>query len=227
MANKKRKKKKRVRIKLRVVFLSLIFILILGFLFLNVINIPISNIFVSGNTYLTDQQIIEISGIEDYPSTFKNFSSTIKKRLKKNAYIKNVKVYKKFFTMVYIEVEENRPLFFSQSVNKTVLVDTRQTEDKFSVPTLINYVPDVLYEDFIVKMSDIKLEVLDKISEMKYDPDEVDDARFLFTMTDGNYVYLTLNKLESINNYNDIVKQFDNKKGILYLNSGGYFEVIN
>lgn len=227
MANKKRKKKKRVRIKLRVVFLSLIFILILGFLFLNVINIPISNIFVSGNTYLTDQQIIEISGIEDYPSTFKNFSSTIKKRLKKNAYIKNVKVYKKLFTMVYIEVEENRPLFFSQSVNKTVLVDTRQTEDKFSVPTLINYVPDVLYEDFIVKMSDIKLEVLDKISEMKYDPDEVDDARFLFTMTDGNYVYLTLNKLESINNYNDIVKQFDNKKGILYLNSGGYFEVIN
>lgn len=226
MANKKRKKKKRVKIKLKVVFLSLVFIFIIVFLFLNVINIPISNIFVSGNTYLNDQEIIESAKLEDYPSTFKNFSRTIKKRLKKNLYIKDVKVYKRFFTQVYIEVEENRPLFFSQSVNKTVLIDKRETEDKFSVPTLVNYVPDVLYEDFIDKMADIKLEVLNKISEMKYDPDEVDDARFLFTMTDGNYVYLTLNKLETINNYNDIVKQFDNKKGILYLNSGGYFEVI-
>lgn len=226
MANKKRKKKKRVKIKLKVVFLSLVFIFIIVFLFLNVINIPISNIFVSGNTYLNDQEIIESTKLEDYPSTFKNFSRTIKKRLKKNLYIKDVKVYKRFFTQVYIEVEENRPLFFSQSVNKTVLIDKRETEDKFSVPTLVNYVPDVLYEDFIDKMADIKLEVLNKISEMKYDPDEVDDARFLFTMTDGNYVYLTLNKLETINNYNDIVKQFDNKKGILYLNSGGYFEVI-
>ena len=32
--------------------------------------------------------------------------------------------------------------------------------------------------------------------------------------------------LSFINSYNDIVKQFDNKKGILYLNSGGYFDIF-
>ena len=74
-------------------------------------------------------------------------------------------------------------------------------------------------------MVQLDIDILNKISEIKYDPDEVDDERFLFSMTDSNYVYLTLNKIEKINNYNDIVKQFENKKGILYLNSGGYFEI--
>ena len=82
-----------------------------------------------------------------------------------------------------------------------------------------------MYDEFVDKMGKLDLNILNKISEIKYDPDEVDDERFLFSMTDYNYVYLTLNKLEDINNYNEIVKQFDNKKGILHLNSGGYFEI--
>ena len=44
-------------------------------------------------------------------------------------------------------------------------------------------------------------------------------------MNDGNQVYLTLNKFTKIDNYLDIIKEFDNKKGILYLDSGEYFEV--
>ena len=41
----------------------------------------------------------------------------------------------------------------------------------------------------------------------------------------GNQVYLTLNDFNKIDNYLDIIKEFDNKKGILYLDSGEYFEV--
>jgi hypothetical protein len=70
------------------------------------------------------------------------------------------------------------------------------------------------------------LYVFRKISEIKYDPDEVDKERILFTMTDGNYVYITMLKFYLLNDYNSIVKEFDNKKGILYLNSGGYFKII-
>ncbi|MBD9085093.1 cell division protein FtsQ, partial [bacterium] len=67
---------------------------------------------------------------------------------------------------------------------------------------------------------------LKRISEIKYDPNSVDEERFLFTMNDGNYVYLTLIHLEKINNYVDILKNFENKKGILYLDSGEYFKVM-
>lgn len=221
------KKKKRKKIKLKYRFI-IFFLLLLGLIYLSVnylINMPISNIYIKGNSYFSDQQIIEMVGIENYPSSLKNSSSKLSKILKDNIFIKNVKVSKKYLTQVYIDVEENRPLFFNQSLNKTILLDGKQTEDKFNIPILINYVPDVIYQDFIKKMGLINTDVIKKISEIKYDPDEVDDARFLFTMIDSNYVYVTLNKLKNINNYNDIVKQFNNKKGILYLNSGGYFEI--
>ena len=45
-------------------------------------------------------------------------------------------------------------------------------------------------------------------------------------MSDGNYVYITLEKIDAINSYVDIIKTFDGKKGVLYLDSGEYFEVF-
>ena len=39
------------------------------------------------------------------------------------------------------------------------------------------------------------------MSEIKYDPNDVDDERFIITMNDGNYVYLTLHKFNKINHY--------------------------
>ena len=44
-------------------------------------------------------------------------------------------------------------------------------------------------------------------------------------MNDGNMVYVTTTKLKSLNKYVDIVKKLENKKGILYLDSGNYFEI--
>ena len=75
-------------------------------------------------------------------------------------------------------------------------------------------------------MANTDYEIVKRMSEIKYDPNEVDDERFLITMNDGNYVYLTLNKFNKINHYIEIIKEFNNKKGILYLDSGEYFKVI-
>jgi len=223
---KKKVKKKKIRIKFRFIFTFLLFLCLTGFGLYYLFNMKITNIYISGNSYLTDQEIIEIAHIENYPSTIKNYSSKIEKRLKNNIYVKDVKVSKKWFSQVFIIIEENRPLFYNSSTTKITLLDGKETTDKFNVPILVNNIPTAMYDKFVKKMATLNIDVLNKISEIKYDPDEVDDQRFLFTMTDSNYVYLTLNKLEKINNYNDIVQQFDNKKGILYLNSGGYFEII-
>lgn len=222
--NKKIKKKK-FRIKFGVIICFLVLLCLIGLGIYYISNIKITNIYISGNHYLSDQEIIEIGQIENYPPTFKNSSSLLEQKLESNIYIKEAKVTKKLFTQVFITVEENRPLFYNNSINKTILLDRQNTNDKFNIPILINNIPESLYNEFVDKMGKLDSNILNKISELKYDPDEVDDERFLFSMTDSNYVYLTLNKLEDINNYNEIVKQFDNKKGILHLNSGGYFEI--
>ena len=75
-------------------------------------------------------------------------------------------------------------------------------------------------------MNDLDTDIIRRISEIKYDPNDVDPNRFLFTMDDGNYVYLTANQLSSLNSYVTIVSQFEGKKGILYLDSGEYFQIM-
>ena len=93
------------------------------------------------------------------------------------------------------------------------------------IPTLINYVPSDIEEKFINKFKNIDKDVISIISEIEYSKTDYDDNRFLLTMNDGNQVYVTVNKLDVLNKYIDIIKKLDNKKGILYLDSGNYFEV--
>ena len=56
-------------------------------------------------------------------------------------------------------------------------------------------------------------------------PNELDQERFLLYMIDSNYVYITLSKIDKVNKYNSIVQKMENKKGIIYLDSGDYVEI--
>ncbi|MDO4963137.1 MAG: FtsQ-type POTRA domain-containing protein [bacterium] len=226
MSKAKKKKKKRKLNKKRVLTF-LIILLLIGFLIYYIINIKIKNIYISGNIYLTDQQVIDIADITDYPKSLNNLSASIKKRLNNDTFILNSKVYKtNFLSSIHIKIEENYPLFYYQVKNKTVLYNKDEVDFNGLIPTVLNQIPDTIYNKFIEKMRKLDLNILNRISEIEYKPNEVDEERFLLFMNDGNYVYLTLYKFTSINKYIDMLKSFDNKKGILHLDSGKYFEVI-
>ena len=188
-------------------------------------DIRINNVIVKGNVLFDDYDIIKKAHLDDYPSSLGNLSFSIKKTLEKDPYIKKANVYKTSLTKVVIDVKENLPLFYYLPTKKTVLMDKSQTDDNFPVPTVINYVPDKIYALLLDEISSADYDIIKRVSEIKYDPNEVDDERFLFTMNDGNYIYITLEKMDKINKYLDIIKSFNNKKGILYLDSGEYFEV--
>lgn len=226
MKKKKKGTKKRIKIKFFNIFLFLTFILIIIGAVYEIANFKITNIYIKNNYYLTDLEVIETAKIKDYPSTFQNSCKKIEKRLEKNPLIKNAKVKKTYFTRVYIDIEENSLLFYDANINKIVLKDGTTVSLNYDVPTLINQVPNKVYKKMITKFALIEPDILDNISEIKYDPDSVDKERFLLTMSDGNYVYITLSKCSNINNYLKYIKEFNNKKGILYLNSGEYFKIM-
>ena len=186
----------------------------------------IKNISVSGNQFLSDQEVIELAGLEDYPSTFTHFSFQIKQALEDDVFVKSATVSKSWLYDVHITIEENRPLFYDTTKQKTILESGDEADGSFDVPTLVNYTPDTIYSKLIQKMKDLDTDIIRRISEMQYDPNDVDPNRFLFTMDDGNYVYLTANQLSNINNYVTIISKFSGKKGILYLDSGEYFQVM-
>lgn len=218
-----KRKKRKVKKKNLFLFFCFVTVFLLGLSFM--MDICINNVIVKGNILYEDYDIIKKAHLDDYPSSLANLSFKIKKTLEKDPYIKKANVYKTSLDKVVIEVKENLPLFYYLPTKKTVLIDKSQTDDNFPVPTVINYVPDKIYALLLDKLSNVDYNIIKRISEIKYDPNDVDDERFLFTMNDGNYIYVTLEKLDKVNKYLDIIKSFNNKKGILYLDSGEYFEI--
>ena len=226
MSKKNKKKNKRRLNKKR--FLGLIIILIIIIVIINIFNSNITNIYISGNKYLSDQEIIDIAKLTNYPSTINNLSFKIEKRLEKNKYIYKSKVRKNILLKkVYIEVEENYPLFYYSTEKKTVLYNGEKVDDNLTSLVVNNSIPSKIYDEFISKLKKIDINILNRISEIKYSPNEVLEERFFLLMNDGNYVYITLNKFLTLNKYLDIIKSFNNKKGILYLDSGEYFDVFD
>lgn len=224
------KKKKYRKIRYGRLLIACIIVLLCFFLISKILKIPIRNIYIIGNTHLSDQEIIELAQIQDYPSYVKTLKMQIEKRLEGDARIVSVTVKKKKWKEIYIEVVENIPLYYNQTSNKTILADLSEINEFWSSPVLLNYIPDTIYEKFKQKMQNINEDILIRVSEIMYQPNNVDEERFLFTMNDGNYVYLTLETFEKINNYVSIYAEFTNKhgdkKGILNLDSGQFFTIL-
>ncbi len=215
---------KRTKIRYDRIFGCLIILVIIGFTIYKYFDRDLKNIYIKGNKYLSDQTIIEIAKLENYPKMIKIDTLKIKKNLLKNKYINDVSINKKG-TEINIEVKEAKPIYYDSTNKMTALSNGNEVEDIYIVPTLINYVPDVLAKELKEEMTKVDDEVLVKMSEIKYDPN-IDTERFLITMSDGNYVYININRFNLINNYLTIISNFKNQKGIIYLDSGSHFEVL-
>ena len=221
---------KKTKIKLLNILLVLICIAGISYGIYYSFQIPIKNIVIKNTNYLNDDYIIELAGIKDYPSFLLTRSNKIKKDISKSKYIDKVKVSKKYGFKLYIEVYESNALFFDMNKNKYVLennnlIGTEDIYTNYRVPRLLNYVPDTKYESFIKNMGKIDKNVLSKISDIEYKPNDYDKDRFLLYMDDGNMVYLTLTKFKMINHYNEVLTQLEGHKGILYLDSGNHFQI--
>ena len=189
-----------------------------------ILNLKISNIYIVNNSLLTDKEIINLANLSDYPSFILTSSKDIKTNLYKNKLIKEIKVKKELFGKIYIYITEYKPIAI---YNNQLLLDNGSLIDNIydlNLPIIKNDISSI-YDDYIASFSLIDSDILYKISEIEYVPNDVDKERFLIYMTDGNYVYITLNKITKLNTYNSIVDQLEGKHGIIYLDSGDYFEI--
>lgn len=212
----------------------LIVLLVLGglsFVVYFFLKLPILNLIVENTTYLNDDYILELAEVKDYPSFWLSSTSNMERKLENSPYISEAKVERKFFHILVFNIDENKPLFINNTNNTVVFSDKEEVSvsdriDLFRIPRLINYVPDNKYQSFIKGMTNIKKDILGKISDIEYQPNDYDKDRFLLYMDDGNMVYLTLTKFDMINYYNDVLSQLENRKGILYLDNGNHFQIM-
>ena len=220
-----KKKSKRIKLRLFPILVFLIFVLSGYFVVTLLIDTRIKNIYVIGNDLLTDQQIIEIAKLDDYPSFYKTLSRKIKNDLKKSEYIKDVKVKKEVLNVLKIYVTEYKPVFI---YNDQLILENKKSVDYIQkkVPVFSGNISQKVFNSLIDKIIEIDQNTMKNVSQIIYAPSEYDNERFLLYMDDGNEVYINLVKFSKLNYYREIYPTLNGKKGTLYLDSGNHFEVF-
>ena len=221
-------KKKKLRLLPFLIFIIVIAVIVFVCLF--VLDTKVKNIIITGNEVLSDDDIIELAGLTDYPSFYKTLNLTMKNSIEENPLVKNVDINRSFYHVIEIDVEEYQILYKREDNGKYVLENkeevTLDKETPYTIPRLINEIPKKILNRFIKYYKRVDLSIREKISEIKYDPNDIDEERLLLYMDDGNSVYITITKFERLNYYNDVLPQLDGKKGYLYLDSGNHFQIM-
>lgn len=208
-----------------VVLLILYLVLSFGYY---ILSLPIKNIYISGNTYLSDAIIIEDAGLKKYPSMIKVSKSKISKKLLKNNMIESVEISKKLNGIIKINIEESKPIFLNRNTNEIVLLNGKNLNKDINIthlPQLINNVPTDLYKSLIKSFNYVDYTILMNVSEIEYSPDiinekTIDNERFYLRMNDGNSVYINPVNIKRLNNYFEVYDRLpDGKKGTLYFDS--------
>lgn len=232
----KEKKKRKIRIK-GVILLLLIIYLITTIIFY-FFKSPIKKINLEGNIYLKENYLVNYLDIKNTPLMQLN-KRKIKNKLLEIDLISNAKIKKSIFGKITITITEDKILFYNMNNEKMVLSNGRVIDynsNYLGVPTLINYVPDDIYNELIKKLDTINTNTISLISEIEYNPSKVNDKiidenRFLFRMNDGNQVYINTINMEKIANYLEIYEVILNKNGnvtgCLYLDSNSENKYFN
>lgn len=224
MATKKVKVKK---FSFKRLLILLLVLYIIGFTFFYIFKMPIKNIYIVGNNNITDHEIITVAKIKDYPSIFKTSNRSLVKKIKTIPLIKEVQINKNLFGKLTIKIEEYKILFYNLNNKKIILENGVEVDNSNSykgVPTLINYVPDKIYQRLTKSLLKVDSDILALISEIEYSPTKaneeiIDDTRFILRMNDTNTIYANLLNIKNLNHYEEIYSTLNNEKGNLYLDS--------
>lgn len=225
------KKRKKLRINVKGLIILLLIIYLIVMLFYTIFNMKIKNIYILNTNILSDNEIIEVAKIKDYPEIFKINTKKLTNNIKQLDLVSDVKISKNIKGVLTIDIEEAKPLFYNRNNDLVVLSNKKEVkpnESYLGIPTLTNYVPSDIYNDFIEAFTNINSDIIKMIDKIEYNPDisedvVIDKNRFLLTMNDGNLVYINTLNIKRLNDYisiySSISSSLNNQKGILYLDS--------
>ncbi len=219
-----KKVKKKINKKGLLVLLLALYLFIMVFYYF--FNLPVKLVTVKGNEYTSYKQIIDAAKITKNSKLFSLSKYKIEKNLKKIPIIKDVSITKKLNGNIIINIKESQVLYYKVLDNKYILGNGKKVDNLsiLSSPSLVNYVPSDIEESLIKKLSNIKIDILQKVSEIEYSPDikdetVIDKNRFLLRMNDGNYIYINIANMNNLNKYDEIYATLSDEKGILNLDS--------
>ena len=228
MDTKKTKKIIKRKLTGKGLILTILLFAIVGLLVFLFYKMPISHIKITGTTLLTDNEIIEVAEIKEYPEIFRLNKGKLKEQIESLELVDSVVIKRSIKGVLTIEIVENKIVFYNRNNNTLVLTNQDEVKDvniPLGIPTLINYVPEIIYEKLIEGLNKVDNDVISLVSEIEYTPFKsgdivIDDTRFLLRMNDGNQVYINVINIMQLNNYFKIFAGLDDtKEWRIYLDS--------
>ena len=219
-----KKKRKKRKIKFKSVLITIFALLIIVLIVYVISLLRVKTYYVYNNKYLSDEEVLEILKLNKKSSYLLTNTLTEKAIITNNKRIKDVKIKRTLSLEVKVYVTEYKVLFYDDVNKKSIIENGSKVDYKYdNSPVLVNKIEDKeIYKKFLNKMNKVDNDILDIISEIKYVPNGIGKERFLLSMNDGNYVYVTISKLHKINEYRSVIDSVENKRGILYLDYGNY-----
>ena len=234
-------KKKRKRV-LRVVKILTLFAIIIGGIIYTLLS-PIFNIKeieVSGNSKISSESIISLSGLSIDQNIFSFWTSDIEEAIKQNAYIDKAKISRKLPDRIEINVQERVATYMLTLGNAYVYINNQGyileiTSKKLEVPLLIGYNTPAekiiegnrLNEEDLEKLNDV-LKIMeatsngdDSIGKMILQIDISDKSNYILDLPEEKKkVYLgdTTDLSTKVLWINKILQDEEKNEGTIYLN---------
>jgi cell division protein FtsQ len=233
----KLKEQRRKKANRRLVFyLSIFFILISIIVYLQSPLSQIKHFEVNGNTVLSDEEIIEKSGIASDTNIWVIQKSQVKQNIKEHPVIQSVEVSRKFPQTIQLDVNEHHIIGYMEEdaiyhpilQNGTIITNETIT-NKGDGPLLHNFKKDAYLERMAAELNGIPEDIFNLISEITWEPTKKNKYKIIMYMNDGFIVDATIRNLATkMKAYPSIIAQLDEgEKGIIHMGVGTYFEKTN
>ena len=224
-----KKGKKKLRSSVKFVIRLLLFITILSLCTYFVLNLRIKNIYIEGNSSVSDVEIINAAGIKNYPKIYRLHKRELIDNISSIPLISDVKIKRNLFGKLTIIVKEEKLLFYYKYNDKYITNNGTLLDDNnyYGYPILINFTPDTIMNKLLESFDKIDYDIIRMINLIEYTPyksqegEIFDDGRFTLYMNDGNTIIIDLVNIRKLNEY---MKYFaslglDERSGYLYLDT--------
>ncbi|WP_223700315.1 cell division protein FtsQ/DivIB [Sutcliffiella deserti] len=215
-------------------YLSLFFILISLIIYSQSSLSKVSDIDVSGNRHVTDEEIIKLSKITRETSIWRVDEEKASISILQHKELKEAEVNKVFPNKVNITVGEyNRIAYIFEEgayypviENGKILEAVGQDALPDDAPLMMNWKEGNKVEEFISELMKLPDSIIYAISEIHHTPTDIDPYHITLFMNDGYEVSATVRDFSAkMTNYPSLVAELDpNLKGIINIEVGTFFK---
>ncbi|RDW17923.1 cell division protein FtsQ/DivIB [Oceanobacillus chungangensis] len=226
-----RKKKANRRL---IFYLSIFFFLISIIVYLQSPLSNIKTIQVHGNTHVSNESIIEQSGLTMDTNIWMLNQKHTEDLLTKNPIIESVEVSRKLPWTVDIKVNEYKIVGYTKEEtnyfpilgNGVMINQLGQSSFNGKSPLILGFTEEEYLHKMAEELNELPSTISALISEIHWQPTDENKNKILLYMNDGYLVDATIRDFsDKMEVYPSIVAQLDPKsKGIIHLGVGVYFE---